>query len=64
MQANWLKCMLETALEFIGEWYLKRRLQAEYLMIRSVLGNLPNCWVEWENRLLERVQKEAGEGWW
>jgi hypothetical protein len=64
MQVNCLKCILEATLDFIGQWHLKRRLQAEYLMIRSVPDSLPCCWEKRENRLLERVEKEAGEGWW
>lgn len=59
-----LKAVPEAFLRFIGELHLKKRLQMEYLIVGKVLGSLPGCWDERENRLLERVEKEAGEGWW
>ncbi len=54
----------EAFLDLIGRLQLRKRLRLEYLLVGRVVGNLPPCWEERENLLLERVAKEIGEGWW
>jgi len=54
----------EAFLGLIGRLQLRKRLQMEYLLVSRVVENLPRCWEEKENMLLERVAKDVGEGWW
>lgn len=55
---------LDEFLSFFCELIRRRRLRSEYLKIGEYIKKTPDCWQDWENNLLDEIEKKAGEGWW